>query len=287
MNRNTSQLKGWDWQIGAQSSWWDFSLKELWKYRHLLARLVRREFLLHYQQTILGPAWILLQPVLTLGIYLLVFREIIGIPTGSAPPMLFYLSGIILWNFFSETFSATAFTFTNNAQLFGKVYFPRLIMPLSQMLTHGIRFGIQFFLLALLWLYYRLYHQLPLPLTGWVVLIPGIVLLVGIMGFSVGTVFSVFTARYRDLSNIVHLGIRLLMFITPVLYPYAVIPEKLKWVAGINPLVAPFELFRFSVLGEGSVQMMPLVYSGTFAVLVLAAALSLFSRQSNRLMDVI
>jgi lipopolysaccharide transport system permease protein len=283
----TPQSDQWDWEISARRSWWNINLKEWWFYRHLLGRLVRREFLLNYQQTVLGPLWILLQPVLTLIVYVLVFGRIIGIPTGGAPPVLFYLSGIILWNFFSETFINTAFTFNQNAQLFSKVYFPRLIIPLSAMASHGLRFVVQAILLLVLWLYYRFYVGVPLQ-TGIAILsIPLVLLLTGVIAFSAGIIFSVFTARYRDLMNVVHLGVRLLMFITPVVYPAAVIPEKAGWIAAWNPLMAPFECFRWSVLGEGNFTAWQSGYSIVFALILFFAALSLFSRQGDKLMDVV
>jgi len=277
----------WDWEINARHSWWNINVKEWWLYRHLLARLVRRDFLLNYHQTVLGPVWMLFQPVATLVIYVLVFGKIIGVSTGGLPPVLFYLSGIILWGFFSETFNGTAFTFTHNSYLFSKVYFPRLIIPLSVLTSQFLRFLVQFVFLLLVITYYYFAWHIPLFGTFWVVFLPFIVLGVGLTAFSIGIIFSVITAKYRDLGNIVHLGVRLLMFVTPVIYPLSAIPANLRWIATLNPLLSFFEAFRYVLLGQGTFTPAQLAYSSAFTLIVFFAALSVFSRQSDKIIDVV
>jgi lipopolysaccharide transport system permease protein len=279
----------WDWEISSKSSWWDIDIKEWWIYRHLLARLVRRDFLLNYQQTVLGPAWIVLQPILTLIIYVLVFGKIIGVPIGNTDPVLFYLSGIILWNFFNETFLGTAFTFTQNAYLFSKVYFPRLTIPLSSLASNLLRFFIQLLLLLIVMTYYYFFKHIPVQLNYWTLALPIVLLLTGLTGFASGIIFSILTAKYRDLVNVVHLGIRLLMFVTPVLYPYSVISKKMnfKWIVNLNPLSSLFEVFRYGLLGTGQFSYGQLGYSLTFTVLIFIASLSIFGRQGDKLMDVV
>ncbi len=256
-------------------------------YRHLLGRLVRRDFLLNYHQTVLGPVWMLFQPLATLVIYVVVFGKIIGVSTGGLPPVLFYLSGIILWGFFSETFNGTAFTFTHNSYLFSKVYFPRLIIPLSVLTSQVLRFLVQFVFLLLVITYYYFVWHVPLFVSFWVVFLPFIVLGVGLISFSIGLIFSVITAKYRDLGNIVHLGVRLLMFVTPVIYPLSAIPANFRWIATLNPLLPFFEAFRFVLLGQGTFTVLQLAYSAVFTLVAFFAALSIFSRQNDKIIDVV
>ncbi|GAC1417961.1 MAG: ABC transporter permease [Flavisolibacter sp.] len=275
------------WEINAHAGWWDINFKEWWLYRHLLARLVRREFLLNYQQTVLGPAWILLQPIFTLIIYVLVFGKIIGIPLHHTDPVLFYLAGIILWNFFNDTFLGTAFTFTQNAYLFSKVYFPRLVVPLSSLAANFLRFLIQLLLLAFVMVYFYIFRHWGFRPNIWIVFLPVVLLMVGVISFSLGTIFSVLTAKYRDLINIVHLGIRMLMFVTPVLYPASVLSSKIKWLLYLNPLSPVFEVFRYALLGEGIFNFRQLIYSLCFTVFILLASISLYSKQGDKLIDVV
>jgi lipopolysaccharide transport system permease protein len=277
----------WNWEISSKTSWWEVNWKEWWVYRHLLGRLVRREFLLNYQQTILGPVWVLLQPVLTLGVFLLVFGKIIGVNTGGVPPVLFFLAGIVLWNFFNESFLGTAFVFVLNAELYRKVYFPRLILPAAALISHAIRFFIQFLLFLLVWAYMAFFRDVDIPLTPRILLVPLIVLLVGMVSFGVGIIFSILTAHYRDFNNVVHLGLRLLMFVTPTFFPASYIPQKVRWIAELNPLLSLFEAFRYAVLGEGSFTRGQLLYSILFAVIIFTYSIVTYNRQSSKLVDVV
>ena len=279
--------KKWDWQIGSKPGW-DLGLDHLVSYRHLLGSLVRREFLLNYQQTVLGPLWILFQPILTLITYVLVFGKFIGIPTGAhIPPVLFYFSGIVLWNFFNDTFGGTSNTFRDNFHIFSKVYFPRIIMPLSVITTHFLRLLIQVVLLTLMIVYYVLFRDYTIQAGFNILLIPVAILLTGLISFSLGLIFSVLTAKYRDISNLVFIGIRLLMFVTPVIYPISAIPEKLRWIVNLNPLTPLFELFRLGLLGEGTVTPSLLLYSIGFTALSLLVSIYIFNRQGRKLIDVV
>jgi lipopolysaccharide transport system permease protein len=279
--------KKWDWEIKAQTSWLGASLDELWSYRHLLQGFVRRDFLLHYQQTILGPFWALFQPIMTLITYVIVFDKLVGIPTGTVPPVLFYLSGIVLWNFFSEGFSGTSTIFRDNATLFSKVYFPRLITPLAQISSVFLRFLIQMVLLFLMIGYYYVFEDAPFVLNAGLFGVPLVILLVGMISLSLGLFFSVITAKYRDLSNLVSLGVRLLMFLTPVIYPINHIPEGFRWIVQLNPLTPLFELFKLLMLGEGTVTVPQIVYSTLFAIVVFTGALLVFNKQGDKLIDVV
>ncbi|WP_242927469.1 ABC transporter permease [Pontibacter vulgaris] len=282
-----AERKHWEWEINNSSSYWGASLAELWAYRHLLASLVRKNFLVNYQQTILGPAWMFLQPILTLATYTLIFGRLVGLSTGTLPPVLFYFSGIILWNFFNECFGGTANTFRENAQVFSKVYFPRIITPLSIFCTQFIRLFIQLFLLFLLYCYYILFRDFIPRLDTWFFVFPVALLAVGSIGMGLGLTLSVITAKYRDLSGFVQLGIRLLMFGTPVIYPLTYLAPDMRWIIQLNPLTSLFELFRFSLYGEGVVIFPFLAYSLFFAALLLAIGLLLFNKKGDSIIDIV
>lgn len=277
----------WDWEVGSRSAWSNWSFQELWTYRHLLFRFIRRDFLLNYQQTILGPLWIVLQPILTLVVYVLVFGKWMGVSTGAVPPVLFFLCGILLWGLCNDLFTGTAFILTWYNYLYSKVYFPRLIIPLSITGTHLARFLIQLLLLLVVFVYYWFWRSQPVVLNGWLLFLPVAILLVAAFSLSLGLLFSILTARYRDLSNIVHLGIRLFMFVTPVIYPLALVPQSIRWLVNINPLTALFEVFRYALLGQGSFTAGQLAYSSLSIILMLVLSLAWFNKQSVRLIDVV
>ena len=286
MNESAPQKGGWTWEIKPESYWFQWQLPQLWNYRHLLLRIVRRDFLIHHQQTLLGPLWIIFQPMIILVIYLLIFEKAVGLSTDGLPPTLFYLSGIILWTLFSECFTGTAFTFIQNGTLFGKVYFPRLVIPLSVVLVNFIRFGIQFsiFLFMILIIDASLLTDQPLR---WILALLFSVGVIAGLGLGLGLVFSIITAKYRDLVNVIHLIVRLLMFATPVIYPISIVhPDARVWF-NVNPLCSVVELFRFGFLGEGTFTPLQLLYSITcMAVLILTGSL-LFNKFGNKLQDVI
>ncbi|WP_046246028.1 ABC transporter permease [Hymenobacter terrenus] len=277
----------WDWEIAAKTSWWGSSLSELWSYRHLLVGLVRRDFLLSYQQTVLGPLWMLFQPLMTLITYVLVFGKVVGISTQDTPPTLFYLAGIVLWNLFNDAFTNTSSTFRDNAHIFSKVYFPRLVMPLAQLSGQLLRFVIQLLLLLAVLCYYVLFTPWAVPVTTQLFLVPLAIALVAALSLSLGLIFSVLTGKYRDITYIAGLAIRLLMFLTPVIYPMSYVAEKWRWIVQINPLTPLFELFRLGLLGKGNVTSPQLFYSGAFTGVLLVVALLIFNKQGDKLIDVV
>lgn len=279
--------KEWDWEIKPRTSYWDWSLKQLWSYRHLTSSLVRRDFLLNYQQTVLGPVWVLLQPIMTLFVFVIVFGKFVGVSTGTTPTVLFYFAGIVLWNFFSDSFSGTSSTFRENSQIFSKVYFPRIIMPIAVISTHFMRFLIQLTMLLLIIAYYWLFMDFDFQLNAWLLTLPFVILLVGTAGLALGLFFSVVTAKYRDMLNLVSLGVRLMMFITPVIYPLATVPENIRWVLQLNPLTSLFELFRLALLGEGVVSYIGLAISTVLICVAMVAAILFFNKQSDKLIDVV
>lgn len=277
----------WDWEISSKTSYWGATWREMWSFRHLLAGLVKRNFLLKYQQTVLGPFWILFPPLLTLVTYILVFGKFIGIPTGTLPPTLFYFAGIILWSFFNDSFSGTATTFRDNAHLFSKVYFPRLIIPLSVISTQLYNFGIQLFLLLLMVAYFWIFQDVSLHVGFGILWLPVAVVTTAVLAMAMGLFFSVLTAKYRDFSYVIGLGVRLFMYVTPVIYPLSAVPEKVRWIVQLNPLAPLFELFRLSLLGEGTVSPWQLVYSILFTAVLFTASLLLFNKQGDKLVDVV
>ena len=277
----------WQWEITSRTSYRVEDIKALWSYRHFLASLVRREFLLNYQQTILGPFWLIFPPLVTLVTYILVFNKMVGISTGTIPPVLFYFSGIVLWSFFSDCWGGTSTTFKENADLFSKVYFPRIIIPVSVVCTHFLRFLLQFVFLLCMVGFYVFFKDFKIILSLWVLLLPIAIVCVGLIGLGMGLLFSVLTAKYRDISNLVTLGVRLLMFVTPVIYPLTSIPQKWRFLVEINPLTSFFEIFRMGLLGEGTVNFAMLLYSVFITIVVSFGGLMIFNKQGDKLIDVV
>lgn len=277
----------WQWEITSRTSYRLEDIKVLWSYRHFLMSLVRREFLLNYQQTILGPFWLIFPPLVTLVTYIFVFNKMVGISTGTIPPVLFYFSGIVLWNFFSDCLSGTSTTFKDNADLFGKVYFPRIIIPVSVICTHFLRFLLQFAFLLCMVAFYVFFRNFSIQFNTWLLFLPLAIVCVGIIALGMGLIFSVLTAKYRDISNLVTLGVRLLMFLTPVIYPLNSISPKWRFLVEINPLTPLFEVFKMGLLGEGSVNIGMLLYSMVFTIFILIVALMIFNKQGAKLIDVV
>lgn len=286
-NRSDDSVKTWDWSIVPESSWFNWNGRELWAYRHLLLRLIRRDFLVHHQQTLLGPMWIVYQPVITLITYVFIFEKAVGLSTDGVPSYLFYFSGIIVWNLFSESFIGTAFTFTQNAQLFEKVYFPRMIIPFSVVTTHLIRFGIQLILFALLLAFFIFTKDFVVYPVRWLpALVTTLVLAPG-LGMGLGLIFSLLTAKYRDLVNVIHLGVRLLMFATPVIYPLSIVSSDIQGIVLFNPLTPIFEFFRYAFLGNGMFSYLQLLYSLVSMIVLIVFGSMLFNKFGSKLQDVL
>lgn len=276
----------WDWEIKPQTEWLGVSLKELFAYKDLLFRLVRKEFLTSYQQTLLGPFWVVLQPLLSVLIYVLVFGRVIGVSTEGVPPFLYYLTGITLWNLFSDIFLGTATTFAGSAHLFSKVYFPRIIVPLSVMLLHSMRFLIQLLLLIGFVVYYHIAGEIALPGFNVLYAVPVIITTAGI-ALGAGLICSVLTAKYRDLIPIMQLTVRLLMFVCPIFYSLSIVPKKMQWVVMANPLSSQFEFFRYAFLEKGHLSGMHFLYSFVFMLLLIGGGVLLFNKIGDKLIDVI
>jgi lipopolysaccharide transport system permease protein len=277
----------WDWEIRKETTWLGASFKELYSYKDLMFRLVRKDFLTSYQQTLLGPLWVLLQPIFTVIIYVLVFYKVLGGSTHGVPPFLYYLIGITLWNLFSDVFINTASTFSQNERIFSKVYFPRIVVPISVMVVHSTRFLIQMVLLVIVLFYYYFTGQTGLHLAGAFWAVPAIIL-TALIGLGSGLIFSILTAKYRDLLSMINLMMRLLMFVCPIFYSMKdVKSDTLKLILSLNPLSLPFEMFKYSFIGQGEIALMPILYSTAMMILLVTAGVLFFNKMGDKLIDVI
>jgi len=277
----------WTQVIKPQSAWIDLRLGEVWSYRDLLMLFVRRDFVAVYKQTILGPLWFIIQPLLTTTMFIIVFDKVAGIPTDGAPPALFYLSGLVVWNYFSSCLNKTAITFSANSGIFGKVYFPRLIVPLSYMVSGLISFVIQLAMLMLLIGYFYIFFEIDFNLNIYILSIPLCLILVAALALGFGIIISSLTAKYRDLVHLISFGIQLLMYATPVIYPLSFFTGKYKDFILINPLTSIMELFRYSLLGVGDFSIFSIAYSTIFICITLLFGVIIFNRVEKSFMDVI
>lgn len=287
-NSGTSTLRNEEWTtiIRPVSGWFDLRLNELWQYRDLIALFVRRDFVAQYKQTILGPLWYLIQPVLTTITFTVIFGNIAKISTDGLPRFLFYMSGTVVWSYFSKCLTATSNTFVSNAGIFGKVYFPRLAVPISVLISSMISFAIQFGFFICFLIYFGLRGADVHPNT-WMLLTPLLVLLMAALGLGFGIIVSSMTTRYRDLTHLVHFGVQLVMYATPIIYPLSVIPEKYKWICLSNPMTPIIETFRYAYLGAGTISAMHLLYSAAITAVVLAIGVVMFSRVERTFMDTV
>ncbi len=276
----------WFLIIRPKARWFDLHLTDLWRYRDLVAMFVRRDFVAQFKQTILGPAWFVIQPLLTTLIFVIVFGNIANLSTDGLPKLLFYLSGNVVWMYFSNTLTATSNTFINNAHLFGKVYFPRLAVPLSVTISHIYKFALQFLFFLCFWVYYFM-DGAGIRLTWAAWLFPLMVLIMAGLSLGLGILFSAMTTKYRDLRFLLDFGVRLLMYVAPVIYPLSSIPEKWRWFLVINPMTPVIEAFRYGFLGEGMFSWLMLGYSALFALSSLVLGVTIFNRVERTFMDTV
>ena len=281
-----SNSNDWTLIIRPQRNWLDLRLGELWRYRDLVMLFVRRDFVAVYKQTILGPLWYLIQPLLTTVVFTIVFGRLASLPTDGLPPFLFYMSGNVIWGYFAESLNKTANTFTANANLFGKVYFPRLAVPVSILISNLIAFAIQFALFLGFLLYYWLIGAAVRP-NAWIALVPVLLLLLAGHGLGFGIIVSSLTTRYRDLRFLITFGTTLWMYGTPVIYPISSIPEQYRILILANPLTPIIETFRYAFLGSGTVNPLHLAYSTGFMVVVLGIGILIFNRVEATFMDTV
>lgn len=273
--------------ITAKHNWYDLNLKEVWQYRDLIWLFTQRNFVVKYKQTVLGPAWIFLNPLISSLIYAFVFGGIAGIGTDGVPGLLFYLVGNAIWAYFSSCVTQNAGTFTANAGVFGKVYFPRLTMPASNVLSSMLQFGVQMILVLGFLTYYVITGAVHPNWGAWL-LIPVTLMHLGLLGLGCGIIISSLTTKYRDLAILVTFGVSLWMYITPVVYPLSQLGDGLmKTILMLNPVTAPVELFRYAVLGVGSVMPLYLAISGTVTVVLLLIGIMIFNKVEKTFMDTV
>jgi lipopolysaccharide transport system permease protein len=287
MNEVHPQEPQWTEVIRPQTGLLDINLPEVWRYRDLLALLVRRDFVATYKQTILGPIWFFLQPLLTTIMFVVVFGRIAQISTDGLPMMLFYLSGITIWNYFAECLNKTATVFRDNASIFGKVYFPRLIMPLSIVASNLVKFGIQFVLFLGFWLYYLLKPGSNVHPNLFILLSPVLLLMMAFLGLGFGLLISAMTNKYKDLVFLLTFAVQLAMYATPVIYPLSSVSEKYQWLLKLNPMTAIAETFRFGFLGSGSFSTGNFLYSLGCSLLVLVLGVLVFNKVEKSFMDTV
>jgi lipopolysaccharide transport system permease protein len=280
--------ENWSLEIQPKAGLFDLRFREFWQYRDLVALFVKRELVPTYKQTILGPLWFVLQPLLTTLVYSIIFGVVAKIQIGKGmPPILFYLSGIVLWNFFNSSFLKCSSTFIANASIFGKVYFPRLVLPVSGMMASLVNFFIQFGLFLLIFLYYFLFTDTPITPNWHIALVPLLIALVALYSLGMGMMVSAFTTRYKDLTHFLAFGTQLLMYATPIIYPMAVVPEKFKWINTVNPLSPIFEGFRYCFLGTGSFNSHDLLLSSGIGLVVFFLGWILFNQAERTSIDTV
>jgi lipopolysaccharide transport system permease protein len=278
--------ENWTEIIEPKTRLLDLRLNELWRYRDLVMMFVRRDFVANYKQTILGPLWFFIQPLLTTIMFIFIFGKVAKLSTDGLPMLVFYLAGVTIWNYFAETLNKTASVFRDNAQMFGKVYFPRLTMPVSIVISNLVRFLIQFALFLTVWVYY-FFKEGTIQPTIYLLLTPVLVLMMGLLALGFGMIFSSLTTKYRDLVFLLTFGVQLLMYATPVIYPLSSIADKYKMIILANPMSAIVETFRYGFLGSGSFSWWQLGYSFIFAVGIMLLGTVIFNRVEKSFTDTV
>lgn len=282
-----SQSDHWTEIIKPKSGWLDINLRDIWRYRDLLMLLVRRDFVAIYKQTILGPLWIFIQPLLTSFTYVIIFSKVAHLSSDGLPPILFYLAGVTCWNYFAYCLNTTASTFITNANIFGKVYFPRLIMPLSVSVSNLVKFFIQFGLLLIIMLWYALKGiHIQVNASLWV--LPLLLVIMAGLSLGLGIIVSSLTTKYRDLSYLITFSVQLLMYTSPVVYPLSSVPAgKLRMLLLANPMSGPIEAFKYALLGKGYFSWQLLGYDFGFMIVALIVGILLFNRIEKTFMDTV
>jgi lipopolysaccharide transport system permease protein len=288
--KSTQDQSDWDLVIKGHSSLFDLKFNDLWRYRDLLVMFVKRDFVSFYKQTVLGPLWFFIQPIFTTIVFTFVFGNLAGISTDGIPQQLFYLAGITSWNYFSDCLTKTSTVFKDNANIFGKVYFPRLIMPLSIVVSNLVRFGVQLLLMVCIMIYFYFF---PIPKTSFqsteaIFLLPFLVLLMALLGLGLGLIITAMTTKYRDLTFLVTFGVQLLMYGTTVIYPLSYAREKgYGAIVELNPMTGIIEAFRYAFLGKGEFTMWSLGYSISMTIIILFFGIIIFNKTEKNFVDTI
>lgn len=282
---STTTAEHWDLEIKPQENLFNLHLKDVWAYRDLLWLLVRRDFVSFYKQTIFGPIWFFIQPIFTTITFIIIFNKLAGISTNGIPPVLFYMSGNIAWTYFSECLNKTSTVFRDNANVFGKVYFPRLIMPVSIVFSNLVKFGVQLGLFLLIFVYYIFKGEV---MPNWFLLLfPVVVILMAMLGLGLGLIITAMTTKYRDLVFLVTFGVQLLMYATPVIYPLSAAPEKYRDIIALNPLSGLVETFRYGFTGAGQFYPGAFAYSVISTFVILVVGLIIFNKVEKNFVDTV
>ena len=289
MNTTDNPENDWLFEITPKNKFFSLNLKEVWQYRDLLLLFVKRDVVTVYKQTILGPLWYLIQPLFTSITFTIIFNKVAGITTGAVPPFLFNLAGIMVWNYFTSCLTDTSDTFKKNAAIFGKVYFPRVIMPLSTVISNLLKFGIQFLIFTVFYVFYY-FQGVAISLNASLLFFPLLIALMGILGLGLGMLISSMVTKYRDLSYLIGFGVQLLMYLSAVMYPMALIQDKMPdyaWLVQYNPLAYIIETTRYMLLGIGDVSLWGLVYTVGVTLLVFFMGLLVFNKTEKSFIDTV
>jgi lipopolysaccharide transport system permease protein len=272
--------------IKPKEKLFDVDFKELWQYRDLFSMFVKRDIITQYKQTVLGPLWFFIQPAFTTIMYMVVFGGIAGIPTDGLPQPLFYLAGIVCWQYFSDCLNKTSSTFTANQGIFGKVYFPRLIVPLSTVASGLVRMGIQFFMFVAVYIYYLLMGVHVAP-NAYILLVPLLIVMMAGLSLGFGILISSMTTKYRDLTILFSFVVSLWMYATPIIYPLSTMSPKRQWIMALNPLTSIVETFKFGTMGIGTFSWMQLGYSFGFMIVLMGIGIVVFNKVQRSFMDTV
>lgn len=285
----TNNTDDWLFEITPKNRFFSLNFKEIWQYRDLLFLFVKRDVITVYKQTVLGPLWYLIQPLFTSITFTIIFNNVAGIDTGAVPPFLFNLAGITVWNYFTSCLNGTSDTFKSNAGIFGKVYFPRLITPISVVISNLIKFGIQFFIFVLFYIYYY-YQGANLSLNLSLLFFPFLIVVMGVLGLGLGMLISAAVTKYRDLIYLVGFAIQLLMYLSAVMYPMELIKTKLPkygWVVEYNPLAYIIETTRYMLLGIGQISFLGLSYTLIVTIMVFFGGILVFNKTEKTFIDTV
>jgi lipopolysaccharide transport system permease protein len=289
MSNQETKSTDWLFEITPKNKFFSLNLKEVWQYRDLLMLFVKRDVVTVYKQTVLGPLWYLIQPLLTAITFTIIFNNVAGISTGTVPPFLFNLAGITVWNYFTACLNDTSDTFKRNAAIFGKVYFPRIIMPLSVVISNLLKFGIQCFIFIAFYIYYYL-SGAAISLNPLFVFFPILVILMGVLGLGLGMIISSMVTKYRDLSYLIGFGVQLLMYVSAVVYPMALIKEKMPdyaWIVVYNPLAYVIETTRYMLLNIGTISVQGLLYTTVITVVLFLIGVLIFNKTEKKFIDTV
>jgi len=289
MNQPEQTNTTWLFEITPKNKFFSLNLKEVWQYRDLLLLFVKRDVVTVYKQTVLGPLWYLIQPLFTSITFTIIFNNLAGISTGTVPPFLFNLAGITVWNYFTACFTGTSNTFGANAGIFGKVYFPRIIVPISIVISNLLKFGIQFFIFIAFYIYYY-FQGAQLGLSIWSLGFPILIILMGVLGLGLGMIISSMVTKYRDFSYLIGFGIQLLMYISAVVYPMALVEQKMPdyaWIIKYNPLAYIIESTRFMLLNVGEISPLGLVYTSVVTVVLFLVGILVFNNTEKSFIDTV